>query len=206
MTALAARLLAGGARLLTGAALRGEPVDAADLRPRIWFANHASHLDFAVLWAALPESLRERTRPVAAADYWSRGRLRPWLARELFRAVLVERGSETPEEREAQIARMLAALDEGSSLILFPEGTRGTGLEIAPFRSGLWHLASRRPGVLLVPVGLENLNRILPKGEFLPAPLIASVTVGAPVVLRPGETKEDFLARSREAVRELLAR
>jgi hypothetical protein len=92
------------------------------------------------------------------------------------------------------------ALDAGDSLILFPEGTRSNNLEPRPFKSGLFHLAKRCPQVEFVPVYLENLNRILPKGEFLPVPLLGSVTIGAPVRLEQGETKDSFLKRARTAV------
>jgi 1-acyl-sn-glycerol-3-phosphate acyltransferase len=91
-------------------------------------------------------------------------------------------------------------LDGGDSLILFPEVTRSSRLEPQVFKSGLFHLARARPEVEFIPVYLENLNRILPKGEILPVPLMGSVTIGAPFRLDPGETKESFLERARRAV------
>ena len=56
-------------------------------------------------------------------------------------------------------------LERGQSLVIFPEGTRGSGEEIAPFKSGLFHLARRFPEAELVPVYLDNLARIMPKGS-----------------------------------------
>ena len=85
-------------------------------------------------------------------------------------------------------------------MILFPEGTRGTGQPVASFRSGLYHLARARPDVELIPVALENLNRILPKGEAIPVPMISRVTFGPELRLEPGEDKETFLERARRAV------
>jgi len=193
MSATAAFLI----RALTGASVRwlgAEPV----ARQRIYFANHTSTLDAAVLWAALPEGIRERTRPVAAKDYWSAGRVRPWLADHVFRALLIERRKVTAENNP--LRAMLAVLDAGESLILFPEGGRFPGPEPQPFKGGLYHLAKDRPETELVPIYLENLNRILPKGEFVFVPLLGSITVGGPMRLEPGETKADFLARAREAV------
>jgi 1-acyl-sn-glycerol-3-phosphate acyltransferase len=192
-------VLATMARLVSGA-----QVCWAGCRPttrrRIYFANHTSHLDFLVIWAALPAAARARTRPVAAHDYWARGRLRRLLAERVFRAILVERRREGPNDA---LDRMLAALDEGCSLILFPEGTRGRGDGTAPFRSGLYNLGRLRPEVELVPVYLENLGRVLPKGEFLPVPLRSRVVFGPPLRVEDGETREGFLERARNAVQRL---
>ena len=167
-------------------------------RQRIYFANHTSHLDAAVLWSALPANVRALTRPVAARDYWTRGRLRPFLANRVFNAVLIERKKPTPHDNPLEA--MLAALGRNCSLIVFPEGTRNPGPDPAPFKSGLYHLAQRRRDVELVPVLLENLNRILPKGEFLPVPLLGSATFGHPIYLQKAETKAAFLDRARAAV------
>jgi 1-acyl-sn-glycerol-3-phosphate acyltransferase len=149
-------------------------------------------------WAALPSSIRVKTRPVAAQDYWTTSALRRWLADDVFRALLIERRKVTSENNPSR--EMLAVLDAGDSLIIFPEGGRFPGPEPQKFKGGLFHLAKGRPQVQLVPVHLENLNRILPKGEVLPVPLVGSITVGAPIRLEPGETKAEFLDRARSAV------
>ena len=117
----------------------------------------------------------------------------------VFRAVLIDRD---PVTRDADpIAIMAAALDEKNSLILFPEGTRNTTEEpLLPFKSGLYHLARARPDVELVPVWIDNLNRVMPKGEFVPIPLLCTVTLGAPIVLEIDEDKAAFLDRSRAAL------
>ena len=197
-----AALLAAGTRLLAGAQARWLGC-RPELRQRIYFPNHTSHLDFVVLWGALPPELRGLTRPVAARDYWGTGKLRRYLATQVFNAVLLERQNLDDIGRRQQVDLLLEALGERHSLILFPEGTRGTGREIAPFKSGLYHLALKRPDVELVPVYLENLHRILPKGALLPVPLLGSVTFGSPIRIRPGEDKDAFLERAREAVRAL---
>lgn len=184
-------------RLLTGLQARWLNIEPVD-RQRIYFANHTSTLDAAVLWAALPENLRVKTRPVAAKDYWTTSALRRWLADRIFRALLIERKKVTAENNP--LTGMLAVLDAGESLIIFPEGGRFSGPEPQRFKGGLYHLAKDRPGVELVPVYLENLNRILPKGEFLAVPLMGSLTLGAPLRLEPGETKQAFLERARAAV------
>lgn len=95
---------------------------------------------------------------------------------------------------------MAAVLRDGDSLIMFPEGTRGDGTVIGPFRSGLYHLAVAVPEAELVPVLLVNLNRVLPKGESIPVPVIARLTFGVPLALAPGESKSALLERARAAV------
>jgi 1-acyl-sn-glycerol-3-phosphate acyltransferase len=202
-----ANLLAGIARGISGVQVQWAGCEP-DERQRVYFANHTSHLDFVVLWSALPSDIRAVTRPIAAKDYWDETPLRRYLAEKVFHAVLLERGSlakaKNPDEAHFVgrhlITDMAAALGDRNSLILFPEGTRGTGEKIAPFRSGLYHLALRRPDVELVPAYLENLNRILPKGEFLPVPMLSLLTFGKPIQVAPGEEKDAFLERAREAV------
>jgi 1-acyl-sn-glycerol-3-phosphate acyltransferase len=195
---------AGGARLITGVRVEWRGC-APDPRPRVYFANHRSHADFVVFWTALPRSLRRITRPVAGADYWLNGRLRTFLGQRVCRAVLIDRNPAT--RAEDPVAVMAAALDERCSLIVFPEGTRNvTDEPLLPFRSGLYHLAAARPRVELVPVWIENLDRVMPKGEVVPIPLLCTVTVGTPMSLDRGEDKRAFLTRSREALLSLAPR
>jgi len=205
-----ASLLAAVARGITGVQVQWAGCEPSE-RQRIYFANHTSHLDFVVLWSALPSEIRARTRPIAAKDYWEETPLRRYLAENVFKALLVERGAmakaKSPEEAKF-VGRMLiedmaAALGQRNSLIFFPEGTRGSGEKVGEFRAGLYHLALRRPDVELVPAYLENMNRILPKGEFLPVPMLSLLTFGMPMQVEPGEEKETFLERAREAVSSL---
>lgn len=167
-------------------------------RACVYFANHASHGDFVLIWAVLAAPMRRRTRPVAAAEYWQRGWLRRLIGIGIFNAVLIAR--ERVTKGNDPIEKMAVALDEGSSLIVFPEGTRNQGDELQPFKSGLYHLAKARPAVELVPVWIDNLNRVMPKGEFVPVPLLCSVRFGSALTLREGEHKADFLDRARQAL------
>jgi 1-acyl-sn-glycerol-3-phosphate acyltransferase len=198
-----AGVLAAAARGLTGATVRWCDC-TPEPRQRVYFANHTSHLDFVVLWSVLPAPLRARTRPVAAKDYWQPG-IRRYLAVNVFRAVLVERRSASHPEQQPQAAvhsvdLLVEALASHDSLIIFPEGTRGNGLQVGPFKSGLYHLWRQRPDVQFVPVYLANLNRVLPKGEVLPVPFISRVAFGPPLQPAPDESKETFLREAREAV------
>lgn len=205
-----ASILASVARLVSGASVfyLDKPPDEAQ---RVYFANHTSHLDFVVLWSALPENVRPLARPVAGRDYWEKNALRRYLAREVFHAILIDRSRHTEDgESTLSIAaarrtidRLAIDMGERDSIIVFPEGTRGSGEQIAPFKSGLYHLCREKPGLELVPVYLDNMNRILPKGELLPVPMLSRVVFGRPMRLEAGETKPAFLERARAAVREL---
>jgi 1-acyl-sn-glycerol-3-phosphate acyltransferase len=168
-------------------------------RQRVYFANHSSNGDFVLLWTVLPAPMRRQTRPVAALDYWLTSPLRAFIGREVFNAVLIDR---RPEARTTDpVAQMVEALDQGASLILFPEGQRnGSDTPLLPFKSGLYHLAKARPEVDLVPVWIANLNRVMPKGEIIPVPLICTLTFGAPLHLAPDEAKDSFLARASDAL------
>lgn len=192
-------LLIGTVKLLVGAYPRWvgcQPVDTQ----RIYFANHASHLDTVALWSALPPSLRRTTRPVAARDYWSGG-LRRVIAGDVLNAVLIER--DRSKAGADPLAPLHQALEEGASLILFPEGTRNHEVLPGAFKAGLYHLARRHPEVELIPVYLDNARRALPKGSLVPVPLVCSIRFGSPLNRLPDEDKDAFLARARAAVVEL---
>ena len=194
-------LMVAGARLVTGA--RGQWVNCEpSTRQRIYYANHSSHLDILLLWSSLPREVRRLTRPAAARDYWDTTPLRRYLALSVLNAILIDRPGHGAGPRAA-LESVEAAVDgmgHDHSLIIFPEGTRGEGYEMASFQGGIYHLAKRIPGVELVPVFMENLNRILPKGEAVPIPLVSSISFGCPIVLGEEEKKPAFLDRARQAI------
>lgn len=189
-------VLVGFVKLMVGAYARWIGTAPASTQ-RIYFANHTSHIDTLAIWSSLPRSLRPRTRPIAARDYWGSG-IRKYIATRGFGAVLIDRARENTQVDPLDPLR--AALREGDSLIIFPEGTRGASATPAKFRSGLFRLAGEFPTVELVPVYLDNLHRSLPKGALLPVPMVCTVRYGAPLSRIDGEDKDAFCERARAAV------
>lgn len=195
---------------LAGSGLRGLARVMTGVRPRfaggrlspepaIYYANHTSHGDFVLIWTVLPRAIRARTRPVAGADYWQNGPVRRYVADAVLDAVLIERGK--LDRHSDPTAPVLDALDAGKSVIIFPEGTRNTtDAALLPFKAGLYRLAEARPTVPLVPVWIENVCRVMPKGELLPLPLLCSVTFGPGLTLGQAERRPLFLDRARSAL------
>lgn len=197
--------LAFVARLITGA--QGHWYGTTPkAEQRIYFANHQSHFDWVLVWAALPRDLRAVTRPIAARDYWTATPLKHWITREIFNAVYVSRsraaeaGTVTVKDDEDPLEPLMEALRNGDSLVIFPEGTRGHGADPAPFKSGLYALAQAFPEVQLIPAWIDNVQRVMPKGEVVPVPILCTVVFGAPVTLGAGEERRAFLDRARAAV------
>ena len=189
-------VLAFIAKLISGATLRW--VDCQpDTCQRVYFANHTSHLDALVLWASLPKQVRALTRPLAAKDYWDKGAVRKYIAR-IFNAMLIDR--KKIKVHQSPVDLMIREIGDRYSLILFPEGTRNVEGEMGEFKSALYYLSKKRPDLELMPVYIDNLNRVHPRGEFLPVPLLTCMTVGAPIWMEPGENKTAFLKRARQAV------
>ena len=188
--------LLGLIRILTGSQARwvGCPPKAEQ---RIYFANHQSHADLVLIWAALPGDLRSITRPIAARDYWTKTPFKQWITTAVFNAIYVSRERTADQD---PLEPLFEALDKGDSIVLFPEGTRGHAEEPAAFKSGLYNLAQRYPHVVLVPAWINNVQRVMPKGEVVPVPVLCSVTFGAPLRLEAGEERRVFLDRARNAV------
>ena len=166
---------------------------------KVYFANHASHGDFVMVWISLPKKWRKLARPVAGADYWLKGKFRRFIINNVFNGLLIMRNGNDPK---AITQQMSAALQEGSSLIIFPEGTRNMDDDVTllPFKSGIYHLARENPDVQFVPIWIDNISRVLPKGKLIPVPIICEVNIGKEIQLFPGESKDDFLQRARDAM------
>ncbi len=188
------------ARFLSGASVRW--IDSQpDTCQRIYFANHTSHMDAVVIWSSLPRQVRALTRPVAAKDYWMGGPIRRHLANRVFNTILIDRTE--IKVHQSPVDLMIREIGDIHSLIVFPEGSRSVTGEMGEFKSGLYYLCKKRPDLEMIPVHIDNMNRILPRGEVLPVPLLTCVSFGPPIWLETGEGKNHFLRRARNAVRQL---
>ena len=146
--------LLGLIRVLTGAQARwiGCPPKAEQ---RIYFANHQSHADLVLIWAALPRDLRGLTRPIAARDYWTKTPFRQWITTRVFNAIYVSRERSANEDPLEPLAE---ALGKGDSIILFPEGTRAPRGGKGTYKSGAARLAIAT-GTPVQPVVLRFADR-----------------------------------------------
>ena len=204
LRSIAARITGHAIRLLVRA-LTAVRADWRGIEPtprqRVYYANHVSNGDMPMIWAVLPPALRREVRTVAAADYWLANPIRAFVGPEVYNCVLIDR---RPEVDDKPMDKILQALDEGASLIIFPEGGRNmTEDPLLPFKAGLYNMGVARPHVDLVPTWVANLNEIMPKGEVIPLPLICTVTFGAPLHVQDGESKDAFLARASDALADL---
>lgn len=196
-------LVLGAARFLTGAVVKTRGFQFEPVAQRIYYANHTSHLDTILILASIPRAHRKIVRPAAAKEYWWKSPLRGYFAEKVFHALPVPRQNPSPDANP--LSALGEALAKGDSLIFFPEGTRGDGTKIQPFKSGLYHLLSAHPNVMLVPVYIDNLNRVLPKGEGIPVPILCTVTFGEAFAFDPGQTKADFIAHAKSQLEALAA-
>ncbi|MGR3541811.1 MAG: lysophospholipid acyltransferase family protein [Hasllibacter sp.] len=174
-------------------------------RQRVYFANHTSNADLPLIWTVLPPDLRVRTRPVAAADYWLKNPVRKFFGGDVFRGVLVDRRPEARDEGQDPMDIIRRALDAGDSLIIFPEGRRNeTKKTLLPLKAGIYNMALSHPDVEMVPVWIENLNKVMPRGEVVPIPLICTIAFGRPLApAAPDEEKDAYLKRARKALLDL---
>ena len=190
-----------GARLLTGARslwVGCEP----ELKQRIYFANHNSHIDFILLWSSLPKDMRRRTRPVAASDYWTKDGFRRFLIQDTFNGVTIKRNRENNEDPLQPIKDVLK---QGYSIIFFPEGTRNLedDVELLPFKSGLYNLHREFPDIDIIPVWISNLKRVMPIGALVPLPLLSTIIFGSPLEQHMEMDKKDFLDYAQQELLKL---
>ena len=184
LTRRSARLLTGARSLWVGC----QP----EMKQRIYYANHNSHIDFILLWSSLPKEIRRRTRPVAASDYWMKDGFRRFLIQDTFKGVTIQRDR---KDQSDPLQPIKAVLEQGYSIIFFPEGTRNLNddIDLLTFKSGLFHLQQKFPKVEVVPVWISNLKRVMPKGAFIPLPLLSTVCFGRPLNIDPDMNKSAFL-------------
>ena len=170
-------------------------------KPTVYYANHSSHLDFPLIWASMPENIRKKLHPIAGKDYWNKNWIKRFISCKIFNSVLIERFN--INQNNYPIDKIAELLKNGDSILIFPEGTRGLNNEINQFKNSLFHLYKKCPNVQFVPIYLNNLNRILPKGEFLPVPILSSIIIGQPLVFESHIDKTDLINKAKFKLEEL---
>lgn len=166
------------------------------LRPPVIFvANHASHLDTALLLCSLPEAWRRRTTVAAAADYF----FDVW-----WRAVGSTLAFNTfPIDRRAGslTATPAGLLDAGWNMVVFPEGSRTPDGWMQRFRPGAAYLSVEHD-VPVVPIGLRGSFAAMPRGRGWPVPGRPPVHIryGPPMRAVEGEDLRDYARRMQRAV------
>ena len=166
--------------------------------PAVFAANHHSHIDTPLLLTSIPDPWRHKMAVGAAADYFFGTHLTAAVSALVIGAIPIERSR--VGRRSADLAAGL--IEDGWSLLIYPEGGRSPDGWGHPFRGGAAYLA-RRCGVPVVPVHIEGTGRILRKGRTLPQPSIASVTFGHPIRPADGESAARFGARIEAVVASL---
>lgn len=163
--------------------------------PAVFAANHHSHIDTPLLLAVIPEPWKHHLFIGAAADYFFSNRITSALSALLIGAIPVERHKVA--RRSADTSAQL--IDEGWSMLIFPEGGRSPDGWGQPFRGGAAYLATRC-AVPVVPIHVAGTGRILRKGSTLPKPSPTTVTFGWPMTPTRGESTRRFSARIERTV------
>lgn len=194
LTRRSARLLTGARSLWVGC----QP----ELKQRIYYANHNSHIDFILLWSSLPTHIRRQTRPIAASDYWLKDGFRRFLIQDTFSGVVIQRHREDQQDPLQPVKEVLA---QGDSIIFFPEGTRNLNddVELLDFKSGLYYLHQQFPDIEIIPVWISNLKRVMPKGALIPLPLLSTVIFGCPLQQHQDMDKSTFLQYAEDELLKL---
>jgi 1-acyl-sn-glycerol-3-phosphate acyltransferase len=163
--------------------------------PAIFVANHHSHLDTTLLLTALPRPWRHELVVAAAADYFFDTPTKAALAAWAYGAVPMERRKVSRRSAD----RAASLIEQGWSLLIFPEGGRspdGWGQE---HKGGAAYLGVRC-GVPIVPIHLEGTGRVLPKGSNRPEPGTVTINLGAPLHAADGEDARRLAVRVEAAI------
>ena len=151
-----------------------------DEKQFIIVANHNSHLDTMSLLASVPRILVHRIKPVAAADHFNKNKVQGWLTDFFVNTLMIPRKRDKENPQNDPINIMLKALDQGYSLILFPEGTRGEPEKEQALKPGIGLVLSQRPEVKYVPAYMKGMGKAMPKGDNLIVPFNSSLVYGRP--------------------------
>lgn len=177
---------------------RGEDRLSELTGPAVFAANHHSHVDTPLLLSSLPTPWRHRAVVGAASDYFFGSRITGALSALVIGAIPIDRTKIS--RASTDLARDL--INEGWSLVVFPEGGRSPDGWGQPFRGGAAFIA-KRTNVPVVPVHIEGTGRILRKGKSTPTPSRTTITFGEPLYCEENEDARAFNTRIEARVAEL---
>lgn len=156
-------------------------------------ANHNSHLDTMTILSSLPRSIIHKVKPVAAADHFGKTRMKSKLSNFFVNTLLIQRKRDKENPANDPVHKMLKALDDGYSLILFPEGTRGDPEVRQPLKPGVALLLTQRPHIKYVPAYMKGMGKAMPKNDSLIVPHTSSILFGRPKAVKEGQRIEELL-------------
>ncbi len=165
----------------------------------ILIANHNSHLDTVALMSLFPFQELHKIRPVAASDYFMKNKFVAWFTTTFLNILPIPRSGFTKSNNPLTI--MSKALNEGHSLLIFPEGSRGEPEKMSAFKTGIAHLIHKFNEVPVLPVFMRGMGKSLPKGEVLIIPFFCDIVIGEAKLMNG--TKEEITEQLEESVKGL---
>jgi 1-acyl-sn-glycerol-3-phosphate acyltransferase len=186
-------------KIIVGVKFRNAEV-LKDNQQFILVANHNSHLDTMALLSALPASKRKNTHPIAAGDYFGKSKMKAFVTCLFTNAILIPRSRPVDGNGPDPVQLMFDALDQGKSLILFPEGSRGEPEKMQKFKKGIAYLLEKYPHIPYIPVYMKGLGKSLPKGDGLLVPFNSQVIFGQAQYCKKGMSLEEIVAEVEKQV------
>ena len=161
--------------LITGMLIRGKE-NIPKNEPYLIIANHNSHLDILAIMSMYKSSELINVNPVAASDYFFKNKYLKWVSLNLIGIIPINRKIKR-EGNAHPLDEVYRKIEEGKTLIIFPEGSRGEPEQLQKFKNGIGHIAKKYPDLKILPIILENAGKALPKNEALFVPLIIKIEI-----------------------------
>lgn len=183
--------------LITGISIKN-PQNLPKSGQFIIIANHNSHLDIMAIMSLFDSTMIQKVRPVAASDYFFKNRILKWISLHLIDIVPLDRSTKHNHGTHP-LQPLYDALDQGDSLIIFPEGSRGDPEKLGRFKNGIGHLAKKYQNIDIIPIVLEETGKCLPKNEALLVPFIIKAEIKKPMRFKNYSLEiQDFVLKLEE--------
>lgn len=151
-------------------------------------ANHNSHMDTVSILSALPSVHLAKVHPVAAGDYFGKNNVTKFLTEFFINSLLISRNKEAGKQNPLEV--MEKTLQDGYSILIFPEGSRGEAEVMTDFKHGTSILLKKNPSIPFIPIFLKGMGKALPKGDPFLLPTECQVIIGKPVFIENIDQKE----------------